>query len=323
MSIITDTWHQLARRRLLPVAVLLLVAIAAVPFLLAKDPAPVASEPATVTPVDTARDAIGEPVVALAADPTGGRRRRVLGARKDPFEPAPAPRQKASESAAANPPANSGGGTAAPDTPGTPPPSGSSGTPGGTGSSPDTPAKTFPANSLTVAYGTVATDKLPKRTLERLQPLMNDSDPIVVYLGLRNGGKEAVFLVDASVTAQGDGRCESGASDCETLVLRAGETEFLDVTDETGDVTAQYELDVLAIHAGKASAKASKAAAARKAAALGRRAVDAHIASSGPLRYRYDARTGRVVRLDAAGFKAAVDDALASAPGVTRLLAGL
>ena len=45
MSVITDTWRQLVRRRLWPVAALLVAALAAVPFLLAKDPepAPVAS----------------------------------------------------------------------------------------------------------------------------------------------------------------------------------------------------------------------------------------------------------------------------------------
>ena len=45
--------------------------------------------------------------------------------------------------------------------------------------------------------------------------------------------------------------------------MRAGDTEFLDVLDDTGKAAAQFELDVLAIH----TKKGAKAAKARKARA--------------------------------------------------------
>ena len=38
MSVVTSTWHQLVHRRLWPVAVVLLVALVAIPVVLARDP---------------------------------------------------------------------------------------------------------------------------------------------------------------------------------------------------------------------------------------------------------------------------------------------
>ena len=98
MSFVTDTWRQLVRRRLWPVALLLVAAIAAVPLLLGKDPEPAAAPPAPTADsgaklaVDTS-----DPVVKVASA-DGARRRRVLGAAKDPFEPAPAKKVKKSQS---------------------------------------------------------------------------------------------------------------------------------------------------------------------------------------------------------------------------------
>ena len=66
MSLITDTWHQLVQRRLLPVAVLLLAALVAVPLLLAKDPEPVAADCQALHP---ARVLNGRVDVVLDAGP--------------------------------------------------------------------------------------------------------------------------------------------------------------------------------------------------------------------------------------------------------------
>ena len=71
---------------------------------------------------------------------------------------------------------------------------------------------------------------------------------MLIYLGVLKDGKTAVFLVDHGVTAVGDGDCRPSPDECETLRLKAGDTEFLDVTDATGAVTAQYQLDLVKIH---------------------------------------------------------------------------
>ena len=82
---------------------------------------------------------------------------------------------------------------------------------------------------------------------------------MLIYIGVRKDGKTAEFLLDAGVSAVGDGECFPNTDACETLRLRAGETEFLDVTDETGAVTQQFQLDLLTIHNVKRDAKASRA----------------------------------------------------------------
>ena len=76
--------------------------------------------------------------------------------------------------------------------------------------------------------------------------------------------------------------------DCETLRLRAGETEFFDVVDETGNITAQYQLDLVKIHKGE-TASASKAAASSKA---GRELL----AERARLPFRFDVDSGTLER---------------------------
>ena len=281
MTLITDTWRQLVRRRLWPVALLLLAAAVAVPVLLAKDPAP---EPLPPLPGPTAATQpandvlMGTPVVTPAT--TSDARRHVLGDRKDVFRPAvvakatPAPNQTSTGTSSSG---GAGTGGSSTPSPGTTSPSAPSGggttTPAPPSTGTGTPApkpKHYPADSLTVRFGSGEGD--PKTVLEKGDPLPADSaaeaTPLLVYTGLSRDGTEALFLVDASVKADGDGRCVSGGgTSCETLRLRAGETEFLDVSDEAGKVTGQFELDVLAIHA--ADRKPAKAARARASAAVG------------------------------------------------------
>ena len=68
-------------------------------------------------------------------------------------------------------------------------------------------------------------------------------------MGLTKNGKQAKFLVDATLTPTGDGTCKPHPSSCETVLLSRGETEFFDVIDpETGETTAQYQLDLVAIN---------------------------------------------------------------------------
>ena len=87
MSILQPIWRELLRRRLLPVAILLLAALVATPLLLAKDPEPAAAPPQPAKPA-TATAATADPIVTLVEDGDRTKRRRVLGARKDPFAPA-------------------------------------------------------------------------------------------------------------------------------------------------------------------------------------------------------------------------------------------
>jgi hypothetical protein len=253
MNVLTTTWRQLVRRRLWPVALLLLAALAAVPVLLARDAAPVDTPPLpqTSAPAETAKaagdDAFAEPVVAKASTADRSRRRRVLGSRKNPFEPAPVkkPKKKKKKAADKADTQDKTGGTTAPTTPST-----------GAPTTPVTPVipapvkKTYAKGTLIVRFGDPTGD-LDKMALSKLGALPKDDDesgPLLVYTGLTDHGKKAVFLVDASLEPTGDGTCEPHPSNCETVELSEGETEFFDVIDpETGEVTAQFELDLVDI----------------------------------------------------------------------------
>jgi hypothetical protein len=259
VNLIADTWRQLVRRRLWPLAVLLLAALVAVPVLLAKDPAPVVPPPALPAEKTTASEeaATGDPVVALASEEDRSRRRRVLGARQDPFEPAPTPAPAEDEQAPAEDPANE------------PPsdPSGGSVTPPGTGTptvpppveQPEkTKKKTYPPDSLIVRFGDATSGTLARTTLEKLEALPEDAEgsetePVLVYMGLTKDDRHAIFLIGAGAEATGDGECKPHPTSCETIHLRKGETEFFDIKDETGEIVAQYQLDLVDINVRKKS----------------------------------------------------------------------
>jgi hypothetical protein len=252
MNVLSTTWRQLVRRKLWPVAVLLIAALAAVPVLLARDATPVDTPalPETSAPAETAStdDALAEPVVAKASAADRSRRRRVLGARKNPFEPAPLPKAKKAkktteakaDAKTEDKPATTAPSTDVPSAPVAP-------------VEPAKPKKPAPPKgSLTVRFGDPSADALDKKLLRKLEGLPDgttETGPLVIYTGLTDHGKKAVFLVDASLELTGDGTCKPHPSSCETVELAAGETEFFDVIDpETGEVTTQYELDLVKIN---------------------------------------------------------------------------
>lgn len=329
MSILTSTWHELVRRRLLPVAILLLAALVAVPLLLAKEserPAPV---PAAKAPAASGAEAIDESIVTLVEEGEQTRRRRVLGARKNPFEPAPVKAAKAPEPVTGTSPSPSSGtaagGAGAPkiDAPaatgGGALSGGGAPSSGPVASDPGTPpAGTAPAPrkrhelySLAVRFGS-SDGGLERRTLPRLKALPNPEEAFLVYLGVTADKKRAVFMVDANVRPQGDGVCRPDPVACETIELAEGETEFFDVYAENEDGTlseepaAQYQLDVLKIRRTTSAGTAKAAAARAKQAAAGRKLLRAHEAAVGPLRYRYDVKSGTVRKLAPKAYEAAV-----------------
>jgi hypothetical protein len=85
----------------------------------------------------------------------------------------------------------------------------------------------------------------PKRlySLKRLMPLPSRHSPVLVFLGFRDGGRTAVFLVPSSTSPNGEGTCKPVRKVCSTLYLHAGETEYLDVGSASH--TVQYVLNYL------------------------------------------------------------------------------
>ena len=265
MNAVKSTWRQLVRRRLWPVAVLLVGALAAVPVLLAREPdepvAPVVSAGALGAKADD--DAIAEPVVAEVTPEDRSRRRRVLGMRKDPFEPAPVRKAKADEPESEDapksepppvsggvevklPPVGGGGGNIVVPVP----------------TDPVAPAPLFTAGTIIVRFGEAKGEQSQRFAIKKLEPVPDVELPLLIYMGLTKDGKRARFLVDASVEVEGDATCKPHASNCEVIELSVGETEFLDVIDPEAEaddedrVAAQYQLDLVDIkRAGDADVK--------------------------------------------------------------------
>jgi hypothetical protein len=251
MNVLTTTWRQLVRHRLWPVALLLVAALAAVPVLLSRDAEPVPA-PAPAAPSSSAKvsDTLATPVIDAATPEQRSRRRRVLGVRKDPFtpeaikHPKKAKKKKAKKAAAAPKQHTTPTQSSTPSTPSAPT--------APVVTTPAKPKKTYEKGSLIVRFGDATADSLERINLKKLAALPRettaDETPLLVYTGLTKDHKKAIFLVDESLEPTGDGSCEPHPSSCETVELAKGETEFFDLVDpETGEVTAQYELDLVDI----------------------------------------------------------------------------
>ena len=269
MSVLTDIWRQMVRRRLWPVAVLLIAALAAVPLLLAKDPEPTV-EAAAPAPANAAPEEVdfSESIVTATTTSSRSPGRDVLGKERDIFK-STAKKPKAEKSQDTETPAPDGADTPA-DT------GGSSGGGGATdpqpapAPDPTTPAEpapkpkpTYPQHSLKVRFS--GAEDGAKGYLPRDTALPSTANPLLVYVGLLEDEKTAVFLVDSTVQAVGDGECHPTPESCETVRMQEGDTMFFDVVDPaTGTTGEQYQLDLLDIYKKK-GARGSKA---RRTAAL-------------------------------------------------------
>jgi hypothetical protein len=246
---LTDIYSDLRDRKLLPVVVLLVVAIVAVPIALASSSQEAA--PAPVQGSAQAADAPEAQSAVLVDDPGLRDYRKRLDALKsrNPF------RQQFQisglgetevEGTSASDSSLATGGTAV-DVSGSAS-SGTSSAPVGsspTGSEPEEPASTEPAPSpspapaktktvtrtftylVDVQFGLTGEVK-PFEDLDNLASLP-PKHPLVVFLGVSEDGRRALFLVSSDVTsASGDGSCASfGGSACGLLVLKEGESQRL------------------------------------------------------------------------------------------------
>jgi hypothetical protein len=100
-----------------------------------------------------------------------------------------------------------------------------------------------------------------RNDVARLSPLPSADDPFFVFMGVLADGETALFLISSDAVATGDGTCKPSPEDCQRVEMRAGETEFFDVTKPDG-ATVQYQLDLKRVSRVK-SASAAVAAAAR------------------------------------------------------------
>ena len=90
--------------------------------------------------------------------------------------------------------------------------------------------------------------------MDRLDMLPNQATPLLLFLGVSSNGGNAVFLVDSTLEAAGEGSCKPSRADCAFLHLGAGSEHAF--TNEDGD---SYELkinEIRKVKVGDASASA-------------------------------------------------------------------
>jgi len=306
VTFLRNLGRDLVDKRLWPVALLLVLALIAVPVVLGRSSAPAEpagapaaiADPALTAAKDGAAGALlpAQAAVSLQDPPAGGARYR-QGALRNPFVQHHVPKVAAvgstlvtstgasaaavsTPSAGANVPAGSGSspspgtlispGSSAPSSDpfggGSPAPPSSSPAP-----APSSGAKPNPSGQggtdtndvfrVSLRFGEAGNQRTIK-DIPRLTPLPSSSDPFFVFLGVLKDGKTAVFLVSSDATATGDGSCKPRASNCQTIQMKAGDTEFFDLSTGTAGVI-QYQLNLLSV--GKRDAGTRAAAASRHA----------------------------------------------------------
>jgi hypothetical protein len=145
----------------------------------------------------------------------------------------------------------SGGSTPTPTTPSKP--SGPS--------KPQTPATVY---HVAVLFGPVtpeassqASQLTPYENLELLTPLPSSSKPLIVFRGVKSGGKSATFSLVSEAILHGNGTCVPSTSQCQAVELQTGQSEQLQYISEAGQ-SETYELKVVSIVAAKASSADAK-----------------------------------------------------------------
>jgi hypothetical protein len=284
MKAIRSVIDDLVQRRLWPVALLLVVGIVAVPLLLGHEGGSAAADttPAEVAaPGATTDVALATTDVGATDTPASGRALKRMH-RRDPFAP---PAEEVPKAAARPPqdtPASPGGGGGGASSGGGVSAGGGSSLPtGGGGVSSSVPSSstatttttttstttttttpapvpTYAYTAVDVAFGRVSSGLTLRRDVARGSPLPGPAAPVVVFLGLQAHSHTAVFVVSGDADPRGDGRCRPRPGDCQTLLMRAGETEFLSVRP------ALYRLDLRAVRAARTTSRAKARAAARR-----------------------------------------------------------
>jgi hypothetical protein len=94
-------------------------------------------------------------------------------------------------------------------------------------------------------------------SLRRQQALPSAKQPLVVFRGVRAGGKSAIFTLVGEALLRGAAGCLPGPSQCEAISLKPGQTEELEFLKPDGTVVS-YKLKLLSVARVKASAAAAR-----------------------------------------------------------------
>jgi hypothetical protein len=251
---LVDVYYDLRERRLLPLVALVVVAIAAVPFLLGSSEEPLPPDTAAKGAAEAAEAEIadGSTLTVVEAHPGLRDYRKRLRGRTptDPFVQryTGVPREvqlrsseASSEGVAASP---TGGSVTEVDesvtevdepesSPGSSPPGG---TPTGSGrrNEPDgLEGRRLFGFRPDVRFGVAGSGELSLHTELPLGSLLPKQKAVVLFVGVAQNGERALFSVAPEVMVRGEGGCVGGVENCRFLSMRAGQAVDL-LTGSTG-----------------------------------------------------------------------------------------
>ena len=307
MKFFRNVLHDLVEKRLWPVAAALVIALVAVPVLLGRgsgDSGDTAGATAAVPTgtggAPTAHAATAD-VVSLEAQAAGKVDR--AGKTRNPFVQHHLP--KPAKAAVTNGPSSAnqlagglGGGSSSSSSTG-----GGAATPAPAASTPPaTPAAPKPNPNAKATYHVTLTfgeDGAMKKynNIARLTPLPSTDNPFFVFLGVKDDGKSAVFLVDSSAMPSGDGKCEPSPEECQQIVLHKGDLEFFQLPSGTAGVV-QYQMEIKDITKGLARTTAAAASAHRRESKAGRDYIRSLVATDpgAIVDWSYNAKLGVLIQ---------------------------
>jgi hypothetical protein len=246
----------LVEKRLWPVAVVLGIALIGIPLLLSRSAGEQPSAaPATAAPAIAAGGPLSafQPVVNTEGKKSSEIRKQLEGFdSKDPFKPQNIGGGGGGGSADGSVEVQGGGGS--PSGGGSvdvsdSPPLGTSG--GGSGDS-STGASGGGSTEPQTFYYTYAADvrfgkegNLDRKTLQQFRSLPSSQDPVVVFMGVKEDGETAIFLLSSAASTTGEGNCEPDDT-CTFLYMKKGDEQRIEAVNSDDEIIT-YELVLLDI----------------------------------------------------------------------------
>ena len=265
-------------RRMLPLLALVVVALAAAAGYVALGSSSSSTPTASISaPAATGAgltiSATQAPASPAQSETTSGTPERRHGVARDPFAPIAGATSAATAKAASSTPSPASSATPSTSAASSTTGSGSSSSSSSSSppaSTPPTPEKSSPPPKSTTVYhvavllGVVpeppSTPQLtPYENLKLLAPLPSAKQPLIVFRGVTTNGADAVFTLVGEAILHGPGSCLPSATQCQAVELKPKQSEQLEYLTSSGQ-TVTYELQVVSIDAGKASAASAAGA---------------------------------------------------------------
>lgn len=246
----------LVEKRLWPVAVVLGIALIGIPLLLSKSAGDEPAAPAPATPAITSGGPLAafQPVVNTEGKKSSEIRKELEGFdSKDPFKPqnlggGGGSADGGSVEVQGDTSSSSGGGGGSVDVSDSPPLGTSGGgsgdgSAGGSGGGSTEPQVFYYTYAADVRFGKEG--NLDRKTLQQFRSLPSSQDPVLVFMGVKEDGKTAIFLLSSAASTTGEGNCEPDDT-CTFLYMKKGDKQRIEAVNSDDEIIT-YELVLLDI----------------------------------------------------------------------------